>query len=402
MTMVCHRKLRSLPVRTAAVLLSLALATSIAGCKKQPPPPPGPPSVEVVPVVQTNVPIYREAVGTLEGDTNAAISAQVSGYLLSRNYTEGSRVTNGQVLFQIDPAPIQAALEKAKSELTQAEATELKYALMVKRYTPLAATEAISKQELDDAVQNQKAAQAQVEAARAALQTARLNLGFTTVRSPLTGIAGLASAQAQVGNLVGPTTGPLTTVTSEDPMRVYLSVSQRTMTEMQEQALAAGGTAENSAMPLLQLTLATGRVYPEKGHVKFRDNQVDVKTGTVRVVGEFPNPQGLLVPGMFVSVRALVKTETNALVVPQRAVTEMQGRYLVAVVGADNKTSIRPVNTGERIGQDWVVSGPLKPGDRIVVEGVQKVREGTLVNRVPFEQKPPVSVSSNSETEQSP
>ncbi len=375
----------------------LALIGLPSGCKKTEKAPPAPPTVEVVAVTQRDVPIYREWVGTLEGDVNATISAQVTGYLLSREYTEGTAVTNGQVLFQIDPAPFKAALDKAKSQLLEAQATQLKYALTVQRYTPLAATEAISKQELDDAVQDEKAAAGQVEAAKAAVEQAQLNLGFTTIRSPVDGVAGLASAQAQVGNLVGSSSGPLTTVTTIDPMRAYSSVSQRLVTEIMERRLAAGLSLDSGEGPSVQLILSTGSVYPFKGQIRFKDNQVDVKTGTVRIVGVFPNPQSLLIPGMFVNVRALLSTETNALLVPQRAITEMQGKYLIAVVGADNKVSIRPVQAGERVGQEWVIKGEVKPGDRVVAEGVQKVRDGAVVNAVPFGEKTAAAVPATAE-----
>ncbi len=389
-------------VRLGWTLLVGATALSMAGCKKTEGPPAAPPTVEVVPVIQKDVPVYREVVGTLAGDVNATISAQVTGYLLSRDYTEGSTVTNGQVLFRIDPAPFQAELDKAKSQLAQAQATQEKYALTVQRYTPLAATEAISKQELDDAVQNEKAAQAQVEAARAAMQQAQLNLDFTTIRSPVDGVAGLASAQAQVGNLVGPNSGQLTTVSTLNPMRAYFSVSQRLITEIQTRMLAEGKTAVRQEGPPLELTLATGFVYPLKGRIRFRDNQVDVKTGTVRLVGEFPNPDLLLVPGMFINVRALLSTQKGALLVPQRAVTEMQGRYLIAVVGADNKVSIRPVSVGERVGQEWVIAGEVKPGDRVIAEGVQKVRDGALINPVPFAEKTAAAAPSPPEATKKP
>jgi len=385
-----------------AALTLLALVPLLGGCEKAQAPAAAPPEVEVVTVAQRDVPIYAEMVGTLEGDVNATISAQVTGYLLSRSYTEGKPVTNGEVLFQIDPGPFQAELDKERSQVAEAQATERRYALMVQRYTPLAATEAISKQELDDAVQNQKAAQAQVEAGQAAVQQAQLNLGFTTIRSPLNGVAGLASAQAQVGNLVGPSSGQLTTVSTIDPMRVYVSVSQRLVTEIQERMLAAGKSLYSNEGPPLELTLATGSVYPRKGQFLVKNNQVDVKTGTVMMVGEFPNPDSLLVPGMFVSVRALLNTEKGALLVPQRAVTEMQGRYLVAVVGADKKVSIRPVTTGERVGQEWVVSGEVKAGDQVVAEGIQKVRDGVQVNPVPFTEKMAGVTGSAPKTEKKP
>jgi membrane fusion protein, multidrug efflux system len=377
---------RTIPT-LAATLCLLALITLASGCRKEEAPAAAPPTVEVVAVAQRDVPIYQEAVGTLEGDNNAIISAQVSGYLKSRGYVEGSTVTNGQVLFQIEPGPFQAAVDQAQSDLARAQATQEKYALTVKRYKPLAATEAISQQELDDAVQNEKASQAQVQAAQAALEQAKLSLGFTTIASPVNGVAGLASAQAQIGNLVGPTVGQLTSVTTVDPIRAYFSVDQRTLTELSQRALAEGKKLGASEGPPLELTLANGTVYPLKGRIKFRNNQVDIKTGTVRLVGEFANPDSLLVPGMFVSVRALISTQTNALLVPQRAVTEMQGKYLVAVVGADNKVAIKPVTTGVQVGQEWVIAGDVKPGDRVVAEGVQKVRDGVAVNPVPFAEK---------------
>jgi membrane fusion protein (multidrug efflux system) len=251
----------------------------------------------------------------------------------------------------------------------------------VKRYTPLAATQAISQQELDDAIQANLANEAAAEAAR-------LNYQFCKILSPVDGVAGLS--QAQVGDLVGPGTGALTTVAQINPIRVYFSVSQQLLTQIQERMLAEGKKLREEGGdyqgPPLELTLASGAIYPLKGKVRFANNQVDVTTGTVRVVGEFENPQGLLVPGMFVRVRALLDIEKGALLVPQSAVVNMQGRYLVAIVGADNKVSIRPVTAGETIGQQWVVQGNIKAGDRVIVEGVQKVRDGVEVNAVPLDE----------------
>jgi membrane fusion protein, multidrug efflux system len=380
---------KQLICRTALAALFLPLAAPLSGCKeKEQAAPPKPPDVEVITVAQKDVPIYRDWVGTLEGDVNATISAQVSGYLISRNYTEGSPVTNGQVLFQIDKAPFQAALDNANAQLVQAQAQREKFALNVARYKKLVVTQAISQQELDDAVQNEKTAAGQVEAAKAAVEQAKLNLGFTTICSPLNGVAGLA--RAQVGDLLGPNSGQLTTVTKIEPIRVYFSLSQRLLTQMQERRLLEGKDTYRSGDQgaELELILATGSVYPHKGSVRFANNQVDVKTGTVTVVGEFPNPKMLLVPGMFVRVRALLETQKHALLVPQRAVTDMQGRYLIAVVGADNKVTIRPVTAGERLGEQWVISGNVKAGDRVVAEGIQKVRDGVVVNPVPFVEKP--------------
>jgi membrane fusion protein, multidrug efflux system len=353
----------------SAKLAALPLAVVfLAGCEKPQAPAPVPPTVQVTAIEQRDVPIYSEAVGTLEADVNATISAQVGGYLVSRNYTEGSLVTNGQVLFQIDDRTYKAALD-------QAEAKVAKTKMDVERYTPLAQKQAISQQELDDAIQANIAAEAQAE-------QARLNYQFCTIRSPIDGMAGLA--QAQVGDLVGPSSGALTSVTTVDPVRAYFSVSQQLMTQLMEQRVAAGQQAHSTNNIPLQLTLSTGAVYPQPGKIRFANNQIDVKTGTIRLVGEFPNPDRILVPGMFVRVRAQIGVTQNALVVPQRAVAELQGRKLIAVVGADNKISIRPIQTGATDGEWWVIQGPVKAGEKVVVEGLQKLREDIVVNPTPF------------------
>lgn len=353
-------------------MLAIASLTLLVGCDKPVEVAPPPPTVEVVAVEQHDVPVYREWVGTLSGDVNATISAQVSGYLLKQNYTEGQSVKKGDLLFQIDDRPFQAAYDQEMAKLKKTE-------LDVQRYTPLAATEAISKQELDNAIQANLAAQASVE-------EARLNLQFTKITSPISGVAGLA--QAQIGDLVGPSSGPLTTVSTIDPIRVNFSIDQLLMSQILERTKAEGRTirspGENPHGPALELILASGAVYPQKGRVRFADNQLDIKTGTIRVVGEFPNPDSLLVPGMFTRVRSQLMTYTNALLVPQRAITDMQGRSLIAVITPDNKISVRPVKTGERMGQLWVIEGEIKAGDKVVAEGVQKVRDGTVVNPVPF------------------
>ncbi len=373
-----------------ALVLALGSLTLIPGCgKEEAAGPPPPPEVEVVTVEQKDIPVYREWVGTLAGDVNATISAQVSGYLQTQNYKEGQVVKAGDLLFEIDPRPFQAALDQANARLKKTE-------LDVARYTPLAATEAISKQELDNAIQANLSMRAEVE-------QAALNLNFTKITSPIDGVAGLA--KAQIGDLVGPATGPLTTVTKIDPMRVYVSIDQKLMTELAEKTIAQGKSlrpddaGKPAAAPTgkapLELILATGQVYSERGRILFADNQLDVRTGTIRVVGQFPNPQGLLVAGMFTRVRALMDTQKDAIVVPQRAVTDMQGRSLIAVVGPNNKVNIRPVETGERFGDLWVIKGNVKPGDRVIAEGVQKVREGFAVNPVPFANKVVSSASAS-------
>ena len=357
-------------IRRATPFLALAVLATFSGCKKnEPSAAPTPPTVLVATVEQRDVPIYSEAVGTLEADVNATISAQVSGYLISRNYTEGTLVTNGQALFQIDDRTYKASLD-------QAEAKVAKTQMDVDRYTPLAKTQAISQQELDDAIQANAAAVA-------AAEVARLNYQFCKILSPVDGVAGLA--QAQVGDLVGPGSGALTSVATIEPIRVYFSVAQQLVTQLMQQKLTRGQKIGGASELPLQLTLSTGTVYPLPGKIRFANNQVDVKTGTIRLVGEFENPDRLLVPGMFVRVRAQIGLDKDALLVPQRAVAELQGRTLIAVVGADNKVSIRPIKTGVTEGDYWVIKGPVKPGEKVIVEGLQKLRPDIIVNPVPFD-----------------
>ena len=351
-------------------LLASAVACNLCGCKKAEPPPPPPPTVEVVSVMQEDVPLYRDWVGTLQAEVSATINAQVSGYLLERDYTEGRPVKKGDLLFQIDDRTYKAAYDQAMARVTKTE-------LDVQRLTPLAKTEAISQQELDDAVQNNLAAKASAE-------QARLNYEFCRITSPVDGVAGLA--KGQVGDLVGPNTGPLTTVNTINPIRAYFSVSQRFVTEYREAMLAAGKTLGSAGDegPDLELILSTGSVYKHKGKVRFANNQIDVKTGTVTLVGEFQNPERLLAPGMFVRVKAQMGVDKGALLVPQKSVTEMQGRYLIALVGGDHRVSIKPVEVGEWSGPNWVIKAEgVKPGDKVVAEGVQKVRDGSTVNPVP-------------------
>ena len=364
-------------IRNISLMLwFLPLLALIWGCKKAAPAPTAP-DVEVVAIEQKSVPVYAEFVGTLQAEVNATISAQVSGYLLQQNYKEGQIVKKGDLLFQMDDRTYKALLDQAMAKLGKSE-------LDVKRYTPLAATEAISQQELDDAIQANLANEA-------AAESARLNYEFCKILSPIDGVAGLA--QAQVVDLLGPGSGPLTTVAQIDPMRVYFSVSQQLMSQLIDRALAEGrGLRTGSNGPVLELSLASGSTYPLKGNVRFSDNQVDVRTGTIRVVGQFPNPQQQLIPGMFTRVRAQLGVDENALLVPQQSVADMQGRYLIAVVGADNKVSIRPVTVGQRVGSQWVIQGDVKAGDRVVAEGIQKVREGAVVNPKPFAEKTPATL----------
>jgi membrane fusion protein, multidrug efflux system len=336
-----------------------------------------PPEVEVVTVTHKDVPVYTEWVGTTEGLVNATIRAQVTGYLSRQTYKEGASVKKGELLFEIDPRTFAASVAQAEAQLAQAKAKLGKTELDVKRYRPLAKESAISQQELDDAVQANFAAKAGVQGAEASLEQARLSLSFTRITSPVDGIAG--SANAQIGDLVGPTqTGELTTVSTVNPIKVYFPISEQQYM-MLARDLAKTGARPEDEQTELELILADGSVFPHKGKFSFAERQVDVKTGTIRLAVVFPNPGNLLRPGQFGRVRAVLETKKGAIMIPQRAVTELQGIYQVAVVGPDNKVSIRSVKAGERVDNLWVITSGLNAGERVVVEGIQKVKDGQVV-----------------------
>jgi len=366
--------------RSTYLTLAGALAMGVSGgCSKGPSGPPSPVDVQVVGVQRKDVPVVREWVGSLDGSVNAQIRAQVTGYIVKQDYQEGAAVKRGDVLFEIDPRPFAAELAKSEAVLAQANAQLGKAELDVKRDRPLANDKAISQEELDDAVQDRLAARAQVAAARASADQARLNLEFTHVVAPTNGIAGLANTQ--IGDLVGPGTGILATVSNVDPIKAYFPISEQTYLGFR------GREAGSPSIPAgiaFELILSDGTVYPAKGTFFAIDSQVEANTGTLRVVAEFPNPEGLLRPGQYARVRAVVNTEKGALVVPQRALTELQGAYQLATVDASNHTHIVTVTTGTQVGNDIVVESGLHPGDRVVVDGTQKISEGVLVNPIPF------------------
>jgi len=340
-------QLRQTNINLCARLLLIAAGLLFsAGCKKKPPAAPLPMTVEVVDVKGQDVPIYHDWIGTLEGLVNAQIRAQVSGYLLTQNYREGDPVKKGELLFQIDPRPFQAALDQAKGQLAQAEAQSGKTELDVKRFTPLAKLNAISQQELDDAVQANLAANAAVTVAKAAVEQAQLNLGFTRILSPIEGIPGIA--KAQIGDLVGPLTGELTTVSTLDPIKVYYSVTEQAYINFTRLFSDETIRTERSRQLELQLIFADGTIYPREGRVYAVDRQINPSTGALRVEALFPNPGNALRPGQFARVRVKFDTRKGALLVPQRAVSELQGSYQVVVVGGDNKAHIRPVKVGDR------------------------------------------------------
>jgi membrane fusion protein (multidrug efflux system) len=411
--------------------------------------------VEVAPVEQKDVPIYSEWIGTTDGMVNADIKAQVTGYLLKQDYKEGSFVKKGQLLFEIDPRPFQAALDQAngqvaqfqgqleqansqvtqaeaqvgqansqllqtQAQLAQAQANQVKTQLDVNKYAPLAEQKAVTQQDYDNAVQSNVVAKAQVEAAKAGVETARaqvraanaqigtakatiasakgqienaravvrtaeLNLAFTRIVSPIDGVAGIA--QAQVGNLISTTSNPLTTVSTVDPIKVFFTLNEREYLNFTKRDLIDAQQGASVAQLQLELILADGTSYPNTGSFLFADRQVDPKTGAIRLAGVFQNPGNVLRPGQYGRVRAVTSTKEGALLVPQRAVAELQGSYEVAVVGADNRVEIRTVKVGDRVGTQWIIEDGLKPGERVVAEGIQKVKPGAVVSPKPFTAK---------------
>ena len=423
-TLKKHRLLIGFVIVVAAVALFIMYGGSKARGTQ---PAAVPTEVEVVQVEQRDVPIYSEWIGTLDGMINVDIKAQVTGYLLTKDYTEGSFVRKGQLLFEIDPRPFQAGVDQAKgdlakaqgqlaqtssqllqarAQLAQAQANQGKTQLDVGRYEPLAKAQAVTQQDLDNAVHANLAAIAQVDAAtagievakagiaaanatvraaEAAVRTAELNLGFTRITSPIDGIAGIATVQ--VGNLVtlnNPNSPPITTVSTVDPIKVYFTASEQEYLNYVRGSLVNGEHAGHAKSTGLQLVLSDGTVYPREGKFYIADRNVDPKTGAMKLAGLFPNPGNILRPGEYGRVRAVTSVKAGAMLVPQRAVTELQGSYRVAVVGSDNRISIRPVTVGERVERMWIIKDGLKPGETVVAEGTQKVRPDLLVTPRPF------------------
>ena len=332
-------------------------------------------------MVQQDVPVYSEWVATLDGYVNAEIRPQVSGYLLKQNYKEGSLVRKGQVLFEIDPRPFKAALDRAKGDLAQAQAQLGKSTLDVERDTPLAEARAIAKSQLDNEIQAKLGAQASVESAKAAVEQAELNLECTKVTSLVDGIAGIA--QVQIGNLVG-SNSILTSVSQVDPIKAYFPISEQAYVLAQQESSAVSskhaiGFFGNS----LDLILSDGSIHPRKGKILLADRQVDPSTGTIRIVAAFPNPGNILRPGQYGRVHVETKMKKGALLIPQSAVAQLQGSYQVAVVAGDHKVSMRTVRPGDTVRSMWVIESGLKPGEQVVVEGLQKLKEGTLVTPKP-------------------
>jgi RND family efflux transporter MFP subunit len=413
-------------LKKAPILLAGILFLTIAGCSREgsAAAAPSPLEVKVVSVTQSDVPIYTEWIGTLDGYVNADIKAEVNGYLIKQAYTEGGFVKAGHLLFQIDPRPFQAALDQARGQLAQAEgqleqataqlaqataqvavseANQKRTQLDEDRYIPLMKQQAITQQDLDNATQNNQAARAQVQAAkaqvetsraqivasnaavqsaRATVETAQINLGFTQITSPIDGIPGIA--QLQVGALVSPASGAMTTVSTVDPIKVYFTASEQQYIDFHRRFPTQESVeAERKQVPI-QLILADGSVYLHPGRISFADRSVDVRTGAIRVATLFPNPGNFLRPGQYARVRASLRTATGAILVPQRAVSELQGSYQIATVDGSNKVNVRAVKLGDTVGSDRIITDGLKPGERVIVEGLQKVRQGMVVNPTTF------------------
>src|ERR1700728_2072413 len=414
------RQCRIAEMGMALLLAAMALQLSSCGRTSAGAAKTTPPDVEVVTVEQKDIPIYREWIGTLDGQVNAAIRSQVTGYLLTQDYSEGSFVKKGQLLFQIDPRPLQAAADQARGQLAQAngqlaqaqyqqseaqlasaEANQRKAQFDDDRYTPLAKERAVTQQDLDNAVQNNlsaiaqvkvaraqveaakaqiQAAAAAVEAAKATLEAANVNLGFTKLYSPIDGIAG--TAQTQIGNLVTPVSNAVTTVSTLDPIKVTFAVSEQEYLRLSKQR------KPTDPVPPLELILADGSVHPHEGRFAFTGRQVSQGTGAIEATGLFPNPGNILRPGQYGKVRVPVETLHNALLIPQQAVSELQGSFQAAIVDRNNAVNIQAIKVGDQIGSSWVILNGLNPGDRLIIDGIQKVTTGMRVKPKLSQQKP--------------
>src|SRR5215813_385104 len=363
--------------RTPLALLLVGALLAAACSRKPAQTAPAPPEVLVTTVQPRDVPRVLERVATLDGFINANINAQVQGYIVSRDYQEGSPVKMGDLLFQIDSRPFEAALAQAKGTLAKDRANQIKAEADKKRAIDLFSKKVISDQERDTFFATADSTTANVEADEAAVKQAEINLGYTKITAPIDGVVGFANNQ--VGDLVGPTTGPLTTMSQIDPIKAVVTAGEGPFTDFVSRH--PDPTERNEYVKSLQfeLILGNGELYPRKGSFYALDRSLDVKTGSIRYYVTFPNPGNVLRPGQFGNVRFVADMKKDAMVIPQEAVNELQGSYQVAVVGDDNKVSIRPVKMGERIGAMWEVTEGLKPGDRVVVQGLQKAREGATV-----------------------
>ena len=371
------RKTSSRPLRISCLLFAplLMLATFLGCSSKEEKPAPPPLGVTITPVLQKDVPIHQEWVGSMVGNVDAEIRPKVEGFLLTRLYTEGSYVGKGQPMFELDKRQAQAAVEQATGNLERARAALSQAQIDVRRFTPLVAQRAVSQAELDKATSSERAAAATVDADQAALDNAKLNLGWTTVTSPISGIAGVA--KVGIGDLITPTT-VMTTVSTVNPIYVDVNIAEQDYMRFQR-VRPTKNDKQN-----LELILGDGTVYPHRGSVLFVNREVDSRTGTIQVRGEFPNPGNVLRPGQYARLRAVTELRKDALLIPQQAVSELQGIYQVGVVGSDNKVTIKTVKLGPQFGDRWVVESGLQEGENVIVDGLQRVKTGVTVAPTPY------------------
>jgi membrane fusion protein, multidrug efflux system len=375
--------------------LAIVFISSIVACEKKEAPPPPPPEVKVAEVLQKDVPIYVENVGETTGSSDVEVRARVEGFLKTVNFDEGSFVKKGQLLYTIDPSQYQASLATAAGQKAQAQANLTRAQQDVSRYKPLVEINAISRQEYETAVSNAQAASAALDAAKSVEDNARLNLGYTEVLSPIDGLVG--KSQVKPGNLVGRGENTLLTTVSEvNSIHVRSNVSERDYLRLARAKEAMKEPPKDN----FELVLADGSVFDHKGNLVFADRAIDPTTGTLGIEAAFPNPEHLLRPGQYARLRVAIDNKPNAILVPQTAVTELQGTYSIAVVGADNKVTLRPVQMGDRVGSLWVVESGLKAGEKIIVEGLQKVRDGVTVTPVTVQIKDTGTPSSDSASQE--
>ncbi len=389
--MVLASAIDSARVAPTLCIAAMACAIAISGCKQAAPAAPPPvPEVLVTPVIKKDVPVYSDWVGTTQGFVNAEIHPKISGYLLKQNYKDGDHVHAGQLLFQIDDREYRAALDQALADLAQKEADYKRNAQDLARYLPLYQQQVISKQDYDHVNQDTRASAAVAQSAQAAVATAKLNEQWTQVNAPIDGVAGIA--KTQVGDLVSPTS-VLTTVSQLDPIKVTFPISEREYLHFAERIKQHQENGVDPNEPVLTMILADGRIYKYPGHFYVAGRQIKADTGTITIQGLFPNPDELLRPGMYAKIRSATDVRKGALLVPQDAVLETQGQYQVAVVGADNKVSLRTVKTGKQVGNLRIIDEGLAPGDRVITEGLQKVSEGMQVKPVPAAAPQPEAAS---------
>jgi membrane fusion protein (multidrug efflux system) len=379
-------------------IIVVAATSGLTACSKEETATVGPPEVLVTEATTQEVPVYREWIGTLDGSENAEIRARVTGYLMKRDYQEGTLVKKGDLLFEIDPRPFEAALAQAKSELEQGKAAALAAAADKERSDKLFSQKVISEQEHTNKTQLNEATQAKVQALEAAVEQAQLDLNFCKITAPVDGIVGIA--KAQVGDLVG--TGNnvlLTSISTLDPIKIVFPVSESDYLAATQRIQETLNKAFDQRRESIELILADGSTFPNKGKLLSVDRQVQASTGTILVTALVRNPGSILRPGFFARTRIVAQTLKDAVVVPQRAVSEVQGTYQLGIVRADGKAEIRPVKVGPRVGTDWVITSGLKAGEKVIVEGLQKIKSGAPVIAKPWTPPADKNVAANSETQ---